>query len=292
MTRALGSFTVACVQVNAGNDLDANVAAAGDLIRRARDAGAALIVLPENVSMMANGPKEIRDKAMREREHTALAAFRDLAANVGAWLLIGSLSVKLDEDPDGPVANRSFLVDDVGSIVARYDKIHMFDVDLAGGESYRESKNYRPGAAAVVAPTPFGKIGLTVCYDLRFPHLYRMLAQDGAGILTVPSAFTKVTGEAHWHVLLRARAIETGAYVVAPAQTGTHPGGRKTFGHSLVVAPWGEVVADGGLEPGIVTAVIDPAKSAEARAMVPSLGHDRPFALAPASPRAKVREVN
>jgi predicted amidohydrolase len=284
---AAAPFVLACVQVNATNDMAANVAAASRSVRAARAAGAALIALPENVAMMANGSREIRGFAMREAEHTALAAFRALAAETGAWILVGSLAVKLEDAPDGPVANRSFLIDQAGAIVARYDKIHMFDVDLANGESYRESRNYRPGTTAVVAESPFGRIGLTVCYDLRFPHLYRALAHQGATILTVPSAFTSATGAAHWHVLLRARAIENAAFVVAPAQTGTHPGDRKTFGHSLIVAPWGEILADGGTEPGWVAATIDPSKCAAARAMVPALDHDRAFTLeAPPAPGA------
>ncbi len=183
----------------------------------------------------------------------------------------------------GRVANRSYLVDATGEVVAHYSKIHMFDVDLPGGESYRESRTYEPGAAACIAETPWGGLGMTVCYDLRFPRLYRELAQAGARYLSVPSAFTKVTGEAHWHVLLRARAIENGCFVFAPAQCGRHYDNRHTFGHSLIVDPWGDVLADGGDEVGFVTAEIDARRVDEARAMIPSLEHDRPFGAPAAS---------
>jgi len=269
-----GVFKAACVQVNAQREIEENVARAGELIRAARSAGAVFIAMPENVSMMGHGSSDIRGLAMSEADHTALAAFRGLARETGAWLLLGSLGIAAD---DGRVHNRSYLIDSDGEIAARYDKIHMFDVDLPSGESYRESKNFKPGERTVVAPTPWGLFGLTICYDVRFPHLYRTLAKAGASFLTVPAAFTKTTGTAHWHVLLRARAIETGCYVVAPAQCGIHPGERKTYGHSLIVSPWGEVLADGGEDPGFVIAEIDPARVDEARHMVPALTHDRPI---------------
>ena len=268
-------FRLACIQTSSGNDMAANIAAASALVREARAANADLIALPECVAMMEVGRANIVAAAATADAHPALAAFRALAAELGVWLLAGSLTVDLGEDR---VANRSFLLDGHGGIVAWYDKIHMFDVDLAGGESYRESTTYRPGASAVVAATPFGGLGMTVCYDLRFPQLYRALAQAGAELLAVPSAFTRQTGAAHWHVLLRARAIETGAYVFAPAQCGTHPNDRATYGHSLIVDPWGEVLADGGEEPGFVIAGIDPARVAEARRSLPSLRHDRAYA--------------
>jgi len=178
---------------------------------------------------------------------------------------------------DAKTANRSFLIDPKGRIAARYSKIHLFDVDLPSGEKYRESNTVAGGDSATLAQTEFGKIGMTVCYDLRFPQLYRALAQNGAFLLTVPSAFTETTGKAHWHALLRARAIENGAFVVAPAQGGTHANGRKTYGHSLIVAPWGEILAEAGTEPGVIVADIDPAAATEARARVPSLQHDRPY---------------
>ncbi len=271
MSRA---FRLACIQTNSGNDMAANITAASQLVRAAHGEGGELIALPECVAMMETGRANIIAKAAAEDAHPALAAFRELAAELGVWMLAGSLTVDVGEDR---VANRLFLIDAAGAVAARYDKIHMFDVDLSGGESYRESSTYRPGETAMLADTPFGALGMTVCYDLRFPQLYRALAQAGAGMLAVPSAFTRQTGEAHWHVLLRARAIETGAYVFAPAQCGTHPKDRKTYGHSLIVDPWGKVLADGGEEPGFVIADIDPGKVTEARRSLPSLTHDRTF---------------
>ncbi len=268
------AFRLACIQTNSGNDMAANIAASSDLVRAAHAEGAELIALPECVSMMEMGRANIIRAAAPEDSHPALLAYRTLAAELGVWLLAGSLSVATFEDR---VANRLFLLDSSGGIVAAYDKIHMFDVDLAGGESYRESTTYRPGDRAIVAQTPFGALGMTVCYDLRFPQLYRALAKAGADLLAVPSAFTRQTGEAHWEVLLRARAIETGAYVFAPAQCGTHPGGRTTWGHSLIVDPWGRVLADCGEEPGYVMADIDPGKVEEARQSLPTLSHDRDF---------------
>jgi predicted amidohydrolase len=215
-----------------------------------------------------------------EAEDITLAGLRAAAAELGLWLLIGSLGLKTT-DPDGRFANRSFLIGPEGGIRARYDKIHMFDVQVTEAETYRESAGFRPGDRAVTAETPFGVIGMTVCYDVRFPHLYRRLAQAGATILTVPAAFSPVTGAAHWEVLVRARAIESGAFVLAPAQCGDHALSegkpRRTHGHSLAVSPWGEVLADGGTEPGISFVDIDPAAVAEARRRVPSLDHDRPF---------------
>lgn len=266
----------ACVQVNAGTEILPNLAAAGDLVRRARDAGAEFIALPENVSMIVQGRDKVLARVRPESEHPGIPFFADLARETGAWLLAGSLGILLDEKR---VANRSYLFDDGGRVVATYDKIHMFDVDLEDGESYRESATFRPGERAVVAATPWGGVGLTICYDLRFAYLHRALAQAGAGIITVPAAFTVPTGRAHWHVLLRARAIETGCFVIAPAQVGTHDEGRQTYGHSLIVAPWGEVLADAGEAVGFVVADLDLARVAEARAMVPALTHDRPFEL-------------
>ena len=264
-------FIVACVQTNSGGDVAANMATAARLIRAAREAGAELIAVPENVVLMASEPEVIRSHAAENR---ALSTFQELAAETGAWLLIGSLAM---ESSNGRVANRSILIDGQGAVVAHYDKIHMFDVDLPSGETYRESATYRPGGHACLAPTPWGPLGMTVCYDLRFPHLYRELAKAGAALIAVPSAFTKVTGRAHWHVLLRARAIETGCFLIAPAQCGTNYGDRQTYGHALVVDPWGQVLADAGEDVGFVTATLDLARVDEVRAMVPSLRHDRPF---------------
>ena len=270
------TFRVGLIQTRAARTPSANLDAVVKLIGEAKAGGADYVQTPEMTNIMEVSRDKLFATIVPEENDTSLATYRELARKLSIHLHIGSLAIKVTPDK---AANRSFLIDPRGEVVARYDKIHMFDVDLANGESYRESKNYRPGGAAVIADSPFGRIGLTVCYDLRFPHLYRALAHQGATILTVPSAFTKVTGEAHWHVLLRARAIENAAFVVAPAQTGTHPGNRKTYGHSLIVAPWGEILADGGTEPGWVVATIDPAKCAEARGMVPALGHDRAFTL-------------
>ncbi|MCH9051113.1 MAG: carbon-nitrogen hydrolase family protein [Proteobacteria bacterium] len=268
------TFKLACVQTNSGREIGPNIETVRKLVRQAGEAGADFITLPENVSMLEPRGRLIREKARPADAHPALEAFQALARDADAWLLVGSLTVKL---PGDKVANRSYLLDANGAIVAWYDKIHMFDVDLPGGESYRESAIYEPGGRAVVAATPWGALGMTVCYDLRFAALYRSLAKAGARFLTVPSAFTRVTGEAHWHTLLRARAIENGCYVIAAAQCGEHAEGRQTFGHSLIVDPWGEVLADGGTEVGIIIAEIDPAKVDDARRMIPSLGHDRPF---------------
>jgi len=275
------SFTAACIQFTAGPEPEPNLREASDLIRRARDAGADFIMTPEASNFIESGRRR-REKACPEADDPFLAGLRAVARETGAWLLIGSLVI----DPVGErgadaaetrLANRSFLIAPDGGIVARYDKIHMFDIDLAGGESYRESHAYRPGGSAVVAATPWGRLGMTVCYDVRFPHLYRALAQAGADFLTVPSVFTVPTGSAHWHTLLRARAIENGCFVFAPAQWGTHTAGRRSYGHSLIVDPWGQVLADAGEGVGVVTAHIDIARMAEARRMVPSLEHDRAF---------------
>jgi deaminated glutathione amidase len=269
------TFRVACIQTSATREMHENIRAVRPLIERARAEGADFICTPEMVAMIEPKRPLHLAKAQPEESHPVLAAFCETAAKTGAWLLAGSMSVKLDGER---LANRSFLIDPNGLIKARYDKIHMFDVDLAGGESYRESATYRPGDRAVLANLPWGTLGMTVCYDMRFPQLYRSLAQAGAMYISVPSAFTRPTGQAHWHVLLRARAIETGCYGFAPAQCGEHAEGRKTYGHSLIISPWGEVVADAGEEVGIIAAEIDPAKVRTVRGMVPSLDHDRSFA--------------
>ncbi|MEX0696607.1 MAG: carbon-nitrogen hydrolase family protein [Dongiaceae bacterium] len=275
------TFKVACVQNCAERDIDPSITALAPLVRAAAAAGAELIVLPEMVEMLEPRNDMVLAKAVPEAADAGLAACRALARETGAWILAGSLLLK--EKGADRVVNRSILLDRSGAIVARYDKIHLFDVDLAGGESYRESATVRAGDRAVLAPSPWGLIGLSVCYDLRFAYLYRALAQGGASFLAIPAAFTYTTGQAHWHVLVRARAIETGCFVFAPNQCGVHAERRRTFGHSLIVDPWGEVLAEAGDEPGHVMAEIDPAKVAAARAMVPALRHDRRFAL-PAPP--------
>lgn len=268
-------FTAGLIQVNATNELAPNIAFIEEQTRRARDAGAQFVMTPENSTLIGANRGETLAKAPPEEDHPGLASAQAIAKECGVWFLVGSIHVKVEAERN---ANRSYLVAPDGGIVASYDKIHMFDVQLAGGETYRESSTFRPGEQAVIAETPWGKLGMTICYDLRFPYLYRALAHGGAEMLSIPSSFTVPTGRAHWHTLMRARAIETGCYVFAPAQVGSHAGNRKTYGHSVVVAPWGEVIADAGDGgPGFVTAEIDMAKVAEARQAVPSLTHDRSY---------------
>ena len=276
------AFTASCIQFTSARDYEPNIRVVSDLVRRARDDGADFVMTPENTGLTEPIGKLRREKARDEANHPVLAALREVARETGVWLLIGSLAVDLSRELDtgqgeGRLANRSYLLDSSGAIIARYDKIHMFDVDLAGGESYRESNAFRPGGRMVLAETPWGVLGMTVCYDLRFPHLYRALAQAGADFLAVPSVFTVLTGSAHWHVLLRARAVENGCFVFAPAQWGEHTAGRRSYGHSLIVDPWGEILADAGEGVGIITARIEAARIAEVRRMVPSLQHDRAF---------------
>ena len=280
------SFTAACVQMRSSCDVAENIAAAKTLVREAASKGADLVMTPEMTSLLVTRTSDLFDKAREEKDDEALAAFRALAKEEGIWLLLGSLPIRLS---DAKVANRSFLLSPEGEVAASYDKIHMFDVDLEGGESYRESRNYEPGAEAVLARLPWGRIGLTICYDVRFPQLYRTLAQAGADFLSVPAAFTRQTGEAHWHTLLKARAIETGCFVFAPAQGGKHECGRETYGHSLIIAPWGEVLAEAANdEPGVILAGIDMERIASARRKVPSLGHDRGFILPEAAQARRV----
>ena len=265
-------FLAACVQNRAQADMGASIAQCERLVREAHRRHADLICLPEFLSCLHMRERRLEVGIRTEADHPALAHFRALADALGVWVLLGSLAIR--EGP-GRARNRSCLIDAAGNVVARYDKIHMFDVDLEGGQSFRESETFEPGVQAVLAPTPWGRIGMTVCYDLRFPGLYRTLAEAGAGVLTVPAAFTRTTGEAHWHVLLRSRAIETGSYVVAPCQYGEH-GEAATFGHSLIVDPWGKVLADGGEGEGVVVAEIDPARVGHVRRMIPALRNARP----------------
>jgi len=270
------SFTAGLVQMRSGLSPRANLDAALRLIGEAKSGGADYVQTPEMTNILEVKRERLFAAIAPEESDISLAAFRELARKLGIFLHVGSLAIKLLPEK---AANRSFLIDRKGDIIGRYDKIHMFDVDLANGESYRESRNYQPGEIAVVADLPWGRLGLTVCYDLRFPALYRALAEAGSSFLAIPSAFTQQTGEAHWHVLNRARAIENGAYVLAAAQGGKHENGRETFGHSLVVDPWGRIVAEGGAEPGVILATIDPAEVTAARAKIPSLQHGRRFEL-------------
>ena len=258
------------IQLCSGGDVAENVEAADALIREAAKKGAEFVLTPENTALLENRTKPLFEKTTTEEDSEALKHFTSLARELGIWLLVGSIAVRVAKDK---LANRSFLISPKG-IAARYDKIHMFDVNLPGGEDYRESKNFRAGEKPVLADTPWGGLGMSVCYDLRFPYLYRRLAQAGAVMLSVPSAFTKQTGKAHWHVLLRARAIETGCFILAPAQAGTHTGGRETFGHTLAVDPWGQVLLDAGtVEKGAFIVTLNLADVKEARARIPALEH-------------------
>jgi predicted amidohydrolase len=275
-TDRASTFTAGLVQMRTGLSPPANLDAAVRLIEEAKTAGADYVQTPEMTNIMEVKRERLFAALAPEESDASLAAFRELARKLGIFIHVGSLAIKILPEK---AANRSFLIDRKGDIAARYDKIHMFDVDLADGESYRESRTYRPGEIAVASDLPWGRLGLTVCYDLRFPALYRALAEAGSSFLAIPSAFTRQTGEAHWHVLLRARAIETGAFVLAAAQGGKHENDRETFGHSLVVDPWGRILAEGGTEPGVVLARIDPAEVTAARAKVPSLQHGRRFEI-------------
>lgn len=260
--------------MRSSDDVADNVRDASALIREAKSMGAHFVSTPENTTLMAPDGGAKLERSFSEETDPALPALRVLAEELGIWLLIGSLAIKVS---DTKTANRSFLIDPKGRIAARYDKIHLFDVDLPSGEKYRESNTVAGGDKAVIAELPWGKLGLSICYDVRFPGLYRSLAQAGAFALTVPSAFTETTGKAHWHLLLRARAIENGAFVIAAAQGGHHANGRKTYGHSLIIGPWGDILAEGGVDPGVIVADIDPEAANDARARVPNLQHDRPY---------------
>lgn len=285
-------YQLACVQNSAVAEVARNIDIAARLTREACDRGAQLICLPEYFSGVELRDGLLHPAAFAEDRHPVLQAFADLARARRVWLLLGSLGVLAG---DGRIFNRAYLLDRGGAIAARYDKIHMFDVELAEGQPLRESATIAPGDHAVVASTDLGRIGFSICYDLRFPHLYRRLAQAGAEILTVPAAFTKMTGEAHWHVLNRARAIENGCFLAAPCQFGILPGGAACFGHSLIVDPWGEVLADGGESEGVVLAEIDLARLRTARQKIPAITHDRAFAGPEtghdAVPRLDPREV-
>jgi deaminated glutathione amidase len=270
------SFNAAMIQMRSGLDPAANLAAALELIDRAKQAGADYVLTPEMTNILAARREQLFAKIVAEEQDVTLASLREVARKLAIYIHIGSLAVKASPEK---AANRSFLIDRRGDVAARYDKIHMFDVDLAGGESYRESNSYRPGELAILADLPWGRLGLTVCYDLRFPALYRALAEAGASFLAIPSAFTRQTGEAHWHVLQRARAIENGCFVFAAAQAGKHDNGRETYGHSVIVDPWGRILAEGGGEPGVVMAEIDVAEVVAARSRIPSLHHGRRFEL-------------
>jgi len=270
------TFKVGLIAMRSGIDPQANLDAVLAAIDQAKRAGADYVQTPEMTNMLESKRDRLLANIVADDNDPTLATLREVARKLSIYIHVGSLAIKASPEK---AVNRSFLIDRKGDIAARYDKIHMFDVDLVGGESYRESNTYRAGELAVVADLPWGRLGMTVCYDLRFPALYRALAEAGASFFAIPSAFTKQTGEAHWHVLLRARAIENGCFVFAAAQGGKHESGRETFGHSLIIDPWGRILAEGGTEPGVVMAEIDPAEVAAARARIPSLNHGRRFEL-------------
>jgi len=267
-------FRLACLQLNSGNDLQANLAAVRLMTCEAAGNGAQFVLTPEYALMMDGSGRVMRERALGVDGAPALGALQSLAREHGVWFLAGSLTVRTDEER---IANRSFLISADGHVVATYDKIHMFDVTLPDGKVIRESSAYRSGDRAMVAETPWGRLGMTVCYDLRFPGLFRTLAQAGAQFITVPSSFQRQTGKVHWHTLLKARAIENECFIIAPAMCGDHSGNRQSYGHTLVIDPWGEILAEGGEAPEIVYADIDPARVAKVRGMIPSLEHDREF---------------
>lgn len=271
-------FVAACVQMRAGKTAARNVDEVVRLAREAADGGAAYVQTPEMTNLLVRSREELFAAILPEDVDPSLAAFQELARGLGIWLHLGSLAIRLEGER---AANRAFVIDPEGEIVARYDKIHMFDVDLPDGESWRESQTYRPGEQAVVTQLPWGRLGLTICYDVRFPTLHRALAEHGAEVIASPAAFTRKTGEAHWHVLLRARAIETGSFVVAAAQGGVHEDGRETYGHSLIIDPWGRVLSEAGEEPGVILAEIDLDKSPDIRRRIPSLENGRRFGVQP-----------
>jgi len=270
------TIKTACIQLNNGPDVRENLKNTEQLIREAAGDGVKLIATPENTCFMVEPPMARLAQAQGQDDNETLKALRSLADELGVWILIGSLGIKLEKRK---IANRSFLISDKGEIVTTYDKIHLFDVDLPNGERYRESAIIQPGDEAVVAQGPGTKIGLSICYDIRFSHLYRDLAKRGAEILTVPAAFSMLTGQAHWEVLLRARAIETGSFVLAPGQAGLHDGGRSTWGHSMIINPWGEILAAMDSEVGIISADLNMDDVEKARQAIPALKHDRDYAL-------------
>ncbi len=269
-------FTAACLQMRSGRDPGVNRDAAVAGVREAAARGAAYVQTPEMTSLVERSRERLFAQVTVEEQDPTLAALREAARHTRTVVQIGSIAVRSGDK----IANRAYLIGADGAILASYDKLHLFDVDLPSGERWRESATYTGGACAVVASTPWAMLGLTICYDIRFPGLYRALAEAGAEVLTAPACFTRQTGEAHWHVLQRARAIETGSFVISAAQGGRHEDGRETFGHSLIVDPWGRVIAEAGdAEPGFILAEIDLAQVAEARARIPSLKHGRTFTV-------------
>ncbi len=271
----MAELKVACIQMNSGQDIEENLRQAGELIQQAARDEAELICTPENTDFIGKDAAATLARALPADKHPGIPFFSTLAKQLKVWLLIGSMKIK---EESGKIYNRSYLFNSNGQLVASYDKIHLFDVNLPTGESHRESETFAAGDKAVLVKTPWKKLGMTICYDLRFPYLFRDLAQKGAEILTVPSAFTAHTGQAHWETLLRARAIETGSFVIAPAQVGEHAGGRKTYGHSMIVGPWGQVLAEQTEDKiGIIMRKIDTLDVTKARQAIPALTHDRAY---------------
>jgi predicted amidohydrolase len=266
----------ACVQMTSGVTIEGNIEQSEALIRAARADGAQIVGMPEVANLCQKSRRRALETAQYEENEPALKAWQELADELDIWLLAGSMVVKTAEDK---LVNRAYMIAPNGSIAATYDKIHMFDVDLPTGERYRESDLFTPGDKAVLVDSPWGGIGITICYDVRFPHLYRALAKAGANMIWTSAAFTRTSGKAHWHVMQRARAIETGCWILAPAQCGDHEDGRSTYGHAVIVSPWGEVVADAGEEPGYIVADLDLNRVAQARQAIPTLRHDRDFAM-------------
>jgi predicted amidohydrolase len=283
-------FTAACIQLCSSTDVAENIETVDRLVRDAVRRGADYVQTPEMTNIVQRDRAALAASIAAEQSDRAVARFAALAAELGIVLHIGSLALKA---ADGRIANRALIFGRGGHVLARYDKIHLFDVDLPGGESWRESALYHPGDRAVVADLPWLRLGVAICYDLRFPQLFRAQAHADAAALTAPAAFTRQTGEAHWHVLQRARAIENGAFVISAAQAGRHADGRETFGHSIIVAPWGEVLAEaGGDGPEVIVATIDPARSLEARQRIPALKNERPFALPEAAEPVALRSAS
>lgn len=276
-----GSFTAACVQMRADVQIKPSVDQAIALIREAARSGAHYVQTPEMTNILQPERPKFFEAIRSEDQDTSIPLFQAEAMQLGIWLHIGSLAIKIGERQ---AANRGYVISPDGEVVAAYDKIHMFDVDLPNGQTYRESAAYVPGDVAVMADLPWARLGVTICYDLRFPNLYRTLAEQGAGIMAIPSSFTVPTGEAHWHVLMRARAIENGAFVIAAAQGGQHACGRSTYGHSLIVDPWGKILVEADHdEPAVILAEIDPARIADTRGRIPSLANGRMFSVADVS---------
>lgn len=271
----MSAFTAACIQMRSGRDPLKNRDSAVAMVREAVARGADFVQTPEMTSLVERNRADLFDKVGPEDRDPTLSALREVAREHGTVIQIGSIAVKEGDK----IANRAFLIDRDGAVLASYDKIHLFDVDLPQGESWRESATYTGGGRAVLAETPWGLLGLTICYDVRFAALYRALAENGSSFLSAPACFTQQTGEAHWHILQRARAIETGSFMISAAQSGLHEDGRETFGHSLIVDPWGRVLADGGTETGVILATIDPALVTDARSRIPTLKNARPFSV-------------